>query len=70
MSDFVLDIWYFAGLSTDLRKGQMHRIMIAGEPINLGRDKAGRLNAPIMVGASGLKTGRAARYLHSATGRI
>ena len=35
--DFVFDIWYFAGLASDIRKGQMIRREIAGEPICLGR---------------------------------
>ena len=39
--NFVFDIWYFAGLSTDITKGEMVRIEIAGEPISLGRDKNG-----------------------------
>jgi len=44
-TSFTLDIWYFAGLSTDLRKGQMTRRLIAGEPINLGRDNDGAIFA-------------------------
>jgi len=45
MSDFVLDIWYFAGLSKDVGRGKMRRIVIAGEPINLGRKPDGDLFA-------------------------
>ena len=45
MSDFVYDIWYFAGLSGDVKPGQMVRREIAGEPINLGRDKSGKIFA-------------------------
>jgi len=45
VTDFVFDIWYFAGLATDLRKGQMLRREIAGEPINLGRGEDGQLFA-------------------------
>ena len=37
MNDFVMDIWYFAGLSTDIGRGDMQRTVIAGEPITLGR---------------------------------
>ncbi len=44
-ASFTLDIWYFAGLSGDLRKGQMRRRVIAGEPINLGRDDNGHIFA-------------------------
>lgn len=43
--NFTLDIWYFAGLSGDLRKGQMRRRVIAGQPINLGRDHDGEIFA-------------------------
>ncbi|NNE57158.1 MAG: aromatic ring-hydroxylating dioxygenase subunit alpha [Hellea sp.] len=45
MSDFVMDIWYFAGISKDVKPGEMHRIEIAGEPINLGRSKSGEVFA-------------------------
>ena len=45
MSDFVFDIWYFAGLSGDVVRGTMLRIEIAGEPITLGRDEDGKLFA-------------------------
>lgn len=41
-SEFVFDIWYFAGLSTDVKSGQMVRREIAGEPITLGRDEKGK----------------------------
>jgi len=44
-ADFVFDIWYFSGLATDLRKGQMLRREIAGEPICLGRRENGTLFA-------------------------
>lgn len=44
-SDFVLDIWYFAGLSPDIRKGKLLRREIAGEPICLGRKEDGTLFA-------------------------
>jgi len=44
-TSFTLDIWYFAGLSSDLRKGQMTRRVIAGQPINLGRDETGQIFA-------------------------
>ncbi len=44
-SAFVLDIWYFAGLSTDVKSGEMVRRKIADEPINLGRDETGKVFA-------------------------
>ena len=43
--DFVFDIWYFAGLASDIRKGQMIRREIAGEPLCLGRQEGGSLFA-------------------------
>lgn len=45
MNDFVLDIWYFAGLSTDVTRGKMRRVVIAGKPINLGRKQDGAVFA-------------------------
>ena len=42
---FTLDIWYFAGLSGDFRKGKMQRRLIAGHPINIGRKQTGELFA-------------------------
>ena len=45
MHDFISDIWYFGGLSGDVKHGQMVRIEIAGEPINLGRTSDGDLFA-------------------------
>jgi len=45
MKEFVFDIWYFAGLASDIRKGAMVRREIAGEPICLGRKKDGSLFA-------------------------
>lgn len=45
MNDFVLDIWYFAGLCFDVAKGKMRRVVIAGEPINLGRKQDGTVFA-------------------------
>lgn len=45
MVQFVKDIWYFVGLSSDVRSGQMVRVEIAGEPITLGRRKDGQLFA-------------------------
>lgn len=44
-STFVLDIWYFAGLSGDVANGQLVRREIAGEPITLGRCQNGSLFA-------------------------
>lgn len=45
ISDFVFDIWYFVGLSTDIKKGEMLRHEIAGLPITIGRDNSGLLFA-------------------------
>jgi len=45
VNDYVLDIWYFAGLRTDVAPGKMRRVVIAGEPINLGRKQNGTLFA-------------------------
>jgi len=42
---FLTDIWYFAALSGDFPPQQMQRIEMLGEPVLLGRDKAGRLFA-------------------------
>ncbi|WP_409432430.1 Rieske 2Fe-2S domain-containing protein [Litorimonas sp. RW-G-Af-16] len=44
-SDFVFDIWYFAGLSNDVARGQLVRREIAGEPITLGRNEDGTVFA-------------------------
>lgn len=41
MSSFVHDIWYFAGLSSDIKTGALIRRVIAGEPITLGRRRSG-----------------------------
>lgn len=43
--NFVYDIWYFAGLARDVRRGKLHAIEIAGQPIALGRDDKGDLFA-------------------------
>ena len=45
MSEFVQDIWYFAGLSGDVKPGGLTRIEIAGEPITLGRKRDGSIFA-------------------------
>jgi len=45
MNNFVFDIWYFAGLSSDIRRGEMTRREIAGDAINLGRKPDGTLFA-------------------------
>ena len=44
-SDFVKDIWYFAGVSGDVKPGQLTRVEIADEPITLGRKKDGSIFA-------------------------
>ena len=38
---FLTDTWYFAALVDDLWPGKLQRIEILGEPVLLGRDKAG-----------------------------
>jgi len=45
MSSFVQDIWYFAGLSGDVKTGALIRRVIAGEPITLGRKRDGTVFA-------------------------
>lgn len=42
---FVYDIWYFAGLSSDVKTGQLIRREIAGQPITLGRKRDGTVFA-------------------------
>lgn len=42
---FLTDIWYFAALSGDVRAGSMQRVEMLGEPVLLGRDRAGALFA-------------------------
>lgn len=44
-NDFVYDIWYFAGISSEFRAGKLARIEIAGEPITIGRKTGGGLFA-------------------------
>jgi phenylpropionate dioxygenase-like ring-hydroxylating dioxygenase large terminal subunit len=44
-STLLREIWYFALLSKDIPAGQMQRVIIAGEPINVGRDEAGEIFA-------------------------
>ena len=41
MSGFVHDIWYFAGLASDLPRSGLMRVIIAGEPICEGRSDDG-----------------------------
>ena len=43
--EFVHDIWYFAGLSGDVKTGALIRRVIAGEPITLGRRRDGSVFA-------------------------
>ena len=45
MSSFIQDIWYFAGLSGDVKTGALIRRLIAGEPITLGRKRDGSVFA-------------------------
>ncbi|HSV03551.1 MAG TPA: aromatic ring-hydroxylating dioxygenase subunit alpha [Phenylobacterium sp.] len=42
---FLTDIWYFAALASDLRPGRLARYEMLGQPVLLGRSKAGRLFA-------------------------
>lgn len=42
---FLTDIWYFAALASDLRPGRLARHEILGEPVMLGRSRAGGLFA-------------------------
>jgi phenylpropionate dioxygenase-like ring-hydroxylating dioxygenase large terminal subunit len=42
---FLRDIWYFAALGTELKPGRLQRYEILGEPILLGRTRAGAVYA-------------------------
>jgi len=42
---FLYDIWYFAALSSDLKPGRLQRYEILGQPVLLGRDRAGAVYA-------------------------
>lgn len=42
---FLHDIWYFVALSSDLKTSKLQRYEILGEPVLLGRDRAGRAYA-------------------------
>src|ERR1043165_2798242 len=42
---FLTDIWYFAALASDLKPGKLARYELLGEPVMLGRTKAGQLFA-------------------------
>lgn len=42
---FLRDIWYFAALASDLKPSKLARYEILGEPVLLGRSKAGALFA-------------------------
>lgn len=42
MSDLLRDLWYFAATSRELKRGEMFRREILGEPVVLGRDEEGR----------------------------
>jgi phenylpropionate dioxygenase-like ring-hydroxylating dioxygenase large terminal subunit len=42
---FLYDIWYFAALSGDLKPGKLRRHEILGQPVLLGRDRAGAVYA-------------------------
>ena len=42
---FLTDIWYFAALSSELKTAKLQRYEILGEPVLLGRDRAGKAYA-------------------------
>ncbi|HET6971222.1 MAG TPA: aromatic ring-hydroxylating dioxygenase subunit alpha [Phenylobacterium sp.] len=42
---FLTDIWYFAALASDLKRGRPMRLELAGEPVMLGRSPSGALFA-------------------------
>ena len=42
---FLTDIWYFAALSGDLKRGKLARYELLGEPVLLGRSSSGQLFA-------------------------
>ena len=42
---FLRDIWYFAALAGDLKRGELQRYEILGEPVLLGRTRAGAVFA-------------------------
>jgi phenylpropionate dioxygenase-like ring-hydroxylating dioxygenase large terminal subunit len=42
---FLGDIWYFAALSSELKRGEMRRYELLGEPVLLGRSNSGQLFA-------------------------
>ena len=42
MSELLKDLWYFAATARELKRGEMFRREIMGEPIVLGRDGEGR----------------------------
>lgn len=42
MSELLRDVWYFAATTRELKRGQMFRREILGEPVLVGRDQEGR----------------------------
>ncbi len=42
---FLTDLWYFAALSRDLKRGRLARYEILGEPVALGRSRGGHVVA-------------------------
>lgn len=42
---FLTDIWYFAALAADLKPGKLQRYELLGEPVLLGRTRAGQAYA-------------------------
>src|SRR5258708_6569386 len=42
---FLTDIWYFAALASDLKRGRMARFEMLGEPVLIGRTRGGEVFA-------------------------
>src|SRR5262245_31703869 len=42
---FLTDIWYFAALGSRVKRGAMARVEIMGEPVLIGRSRAGQVFA-------------------------
>ncbi len=67
---FLYDLWYFVEMGSALKPGAMRRYEVLGEPVLLGRDRAGQVfalrdicphrAAPLSAGAIGVGEGGAA----------
>ncbi len=66
---FLRDTWYFAALSGDLKPGQLARHELLGEPVLLGRTKAGVLIALHDVCPHRAAPLSAGRFVREADGR-